>query len=203
MAFPRLGRRRGAYHEDVNARGRRSGPHAAALRLEGATQRRRTCQGDGGEDLGAVAWTARRGATARRGDAAATCRSGQPRGRPRGGGGDRVPWRDGSKERRSGSARVDAAAVRTTRRRRCGPTGRHSGSPFARSANRRTLGDGLHGNLRRRTQTTVRVGRAAWMERITGGRVINPIAREVDDAPLGVRTTTRGWVVEAERLTQR
>ena len=53
----------------------------------------------------------------------------------------------------------------------------------------------LHGNLRRRTQTTVRVDRAARMEWITGERVINPIAREVEEAPLGGR---RGGE-EAER----
>ena len=44
--------RRGAYHVEVDARGRRSGPRATALWPEGATQGRRECRGRRREDLG-------------------------------------------------------------------------------------------------------------------------------------------------------
>ena len=48
VAFPRRGRRRGAYHVEVDAQGRRRGPRAAALQPEGATQQQRTGRVDGG-----------------------------------------------------------------------------------------------------------------------------------------------------------
>ena len=63
--------RRGVCHGSVNALGRRSGPRAAALRPEGRRSGDTHVGSDDGEDLGAAAWTACRGATTRRGEAAA------------------------------------------------------------------------------------------------------------------------------------
>nr|XP_051221987.1 peroxidase 57-like [Lolium perenne] len=97
-------RRRSAYHEDVNAQG---GIVDRVPRRYGSKERRsrrRACRGDGGEDLEAAAWTARRGATARRGDAAATRMSGQPWERPRA-----AAWT----ARRGATARRGDAAVMT------------------------------------------------------------------------------------------
>ena len=48
VAFPRRGSRRGAYHVEVDAQGRRRGPRAAALQPEGATQQQCAGRGDGG-----------------------------------------------------------------------------------------------------------------------------------------------------------
>ena len=111
MAFPRQGRRRGAYHgrstrgdggvdrgpwrygpkgrrnggRQVGATaGRPRGPRAATLRPEG--QRRFASRCNRGDDLGAAAGTAYRGTTARRVDATVTHESMQSRGEPRGGG---------------------------------------------------------------------------------------------------------------------
>ena len=58
-----------------------------------------------------------------------------------------------------------------------GATQRH---PIARSVDRRSYLDDLHGIPRRRTRATDQVGGMAWMGLIAGGRMANPIAREVE-----------------------
>ena len=78
MVILHLGRRHDAYHIEVNTRGQQSRPHAATLRPEGAMQRQRVGQGDGGEDLMTVARTACHAHYGRSGDAAAARGSVQP-----------------------------------------------------------------------------------------------------------------------------
>src|SRR4051812_14980246 len=110
MTFSRQKRRRGPCHVEVDALGRQSGPRAAMLRPEGATQQQHAGRGDGGEDLSVVAWiacharyapTGRRNGSTRVGAASGTTWRGRPRG-----GGDRVLQHYDPKGRRSGNARV-------------------------------------------------------------------------------------------------
>ena len=154
----------------------------------GATTRRGNAAAAGGsgrrrEDLGAAAGTAGRDAAARRGDATAVLESVQPWGRPRGGGGDRVSRHYGPKGRHSGDAQVDAAARRTTGRRRCGPTGRRSGSPML-DRWRGALNSGTIFTGPAEARVTDGPGRSRGVDEADRGgeRVIKPIMREVRDA---------------------
>ena len=128
-------------------------------------------------------WITNRGATNRRGDATAVRESVQPRGRPRDGGGDRVSRYYGLKGRRSGDARVDATARRTTGRRRCGPTGRRSGSPML-DRWRGALNSGTIFTGPAEARVTDGPGRSRGVDEADRGgeRMIKPIARDIRDA---------------------